>query len=53
MLRYTAESRSGGEQLLKISGIFHIPHASFLTHETRKNYPNIVYFLVGLLVIQG
>ena len=46
-LRYcTAESRPGGEHLLKISEIFHISNPSFQVHETRKNCLKFVSLVV-------
>ena len=45
---YTAETRPGGEHLLRISGIFHIYLTSFQANETGKNYLRIVFFLILL-----
>ena len=48
---YTAESRPGGEHLLKISGIFHIFHTSYKTHETGKNCPKIFILVIDLIFV--
>ena len=43
---YTAESRPGGEHLLKIPGIFCISCTKFQAHENGKNFPKIVCLVV-------
>ena len=48
---YTAESRPGGEHLIKILGIFHISHTSFQAHETGTNCPKIVCLVIFLIYV--